>query len=871
MPITVDELKPEERAVYDTLNEGQKQIYLDLSAPVRRIVGRWAPTDACMRAQQFSGACTPDRRVTSQVGLRRPIDEDLLPPDVRFRDRVLPYRLKGARKGHLLLSPGGPSGLIGALLSALKPPQDYSHMGIVVDDDGFNGTMMRHCTTSEDWLNSKLFTTGTVFEDTPLAVNIPEHGFRSDAVKFLWPGTITQSVEIAFKAAKSSLYRQDVYLLDEAGHYLMADDETGTPQRVLRQKFATFDAPNGDGDNRSTGKSFLIEALSFDPSFVGKREGKDGQPGTPEHLVHALIVQPCVLRETDLVRAALVRVADAALQLRGHYRFFAYSDGRVGERDDGPPTLETASAPRCVDGQFVTMPVKSTRGMVCSTFVWQAVQLANQQIGVPRILLDGRPARQEPGHDVAELCEQLTAVRDGLQRVRSGILDPADPQDGMYFYDAASRHDAALALQERLIAKVMEKIGDFMDEVAGPPWIGSLVGGSAGVVISKLIGGNPIVLAILLGVTTAYIDTQIQILRDTARHLSNQMGATFQSDDSHEDNDSDEWQRNPGTGNTVSPDDTIHQWASPYFESNDEVVGLYGSSQRVEVLSPSLADEATQLSTWEIATDTTGVLVRVFHADPGGGPVFVSGARVHIGCVEMVTQPLADMTQPQVCSALPTGQYYARAGWQDPDQGFQWMGRRLLVTVPSGQIDLEVFPPKQTRRTVHIWGQSDLLNRHASDEIPVVGTDPWEHDNVAFDSGWFPMGLDLAKIEAGDDPEFAAWLKDNYSTELDSRATHTYVWEEQMEDWGVARVSLECKLLSTGQIVVTATGSTKASDEDESEAQFGVPQQPITIKPKKHNSDPSHPFKVMVERVGPGFPPVRATVRFQFDNNQQGG
>ena len=46
MPITVDELKPEERAVYDTLNEGQKQIYLDLSAPVRRIVGRWAPTDA---------------------------------------------------------------------------------------------------------------------------------------------------------------------------------------------------------------------------------------------------------------------------------------------------------------------------------------------------------------------------------------------------------------------------------------------------------------------------------------------------------------------------------------------------------------------------------------------------------------------------------------------------------------------------------------------------------------------------------------------------------------------------------------------------------------------------------------------------------
>ena len=142
---------------------------------------------------------------------------------------------------------------------------------------------------------------------------------------------------------------------------------------------------------------------------------------------------------------------------------------------------------------------------------------------------------------------------------------------------------------------------------------------------------------------------------------------------------------------------------------------------------------------------------------------------------------------------------------------------------------------------------------------------------MPFDSGWFPMGLDLAKIDAGDDPEFAAWLQDNYPTELDGRAQHTYVWEEDMEDWGVARVTLVCELLTTGKIVVTATGATKASDEDESEAQHGDPQPPITIEPKKHNADPAHPFSVKVERVGPGFPPVRATVHFQFDNNQQGG
>jgi len=446
MPITVEELEPDERAVYDTLSEGQQSVYLDLSAPVRHLVGRWAPTDACIMAQQGAGACTPDPRVNAQVGIRTPIDVDQLPADTKFRDRVLPYRLKGARRGHLLLSPGGPSGLIGALLSALQPPQDYSHMGIIVDDDGFNGTLVRHCTTSEEWLNSKLFTTGTVFDHTPLAIDIPEHGFRSDAVKFLWPGTITQSVGIAFKAAKSGIYRRDVYQLTDDGDYVMADDETGTPQKVLKQKFATVDAPNGDDDNRSTGKSFLIEALSFDPAFVNENE----KAKKAAHVAEALIVQPCVLRETARVREALERVADASLSLRGHYRFFAYSDGRVGERDDGPPTLESASAPSCVDGEMVTTPVTSTRGMVCSTFVWQAVQLANRQGGGPRIVLDGRPVRSEPGHDVADLCERLTDVWHGLLRNRTGIQDAADPQDGLYFYDAARRHQAAVTLQARL-------------------------------------------------------------------------------------------------------------------------------------------------------------------------------------------------------------------------------------------------------------------------------------------------------------------------------------------------------------------------------------------------------------------------------------
>ena len=139
MPVTLADLNKQERAIFKTLSLTQQQIFLDLPESVRRLVGRWAPTDACSSEQTKAGACTPDPRVTSQAGVRTPVDLDELKPEVRFRDRVRPYRLKAARKGDLLLSPGGPSGMIGALLSALTPAQDYSHMGIIIEDGKVKG------------------------------------------------------------------------------------------------------------------------------------------------------------------------------------------------------------------------------------------------------------------------------------------------------------------------------------------------------------------------------------------------------------------------------------------------------------------------------------------------------------------------------------------------------------------------------------------------------------------------------------------------------------------------------------------------------------------------------------------------------------
>jgi hypothetical protein len=226
-----------------------------------------------------------------------------------------------------------------------------------------------------------------------------------------------------------------------------------------------------------------------------------------------------------------------------------------------------------------------------------------------------------------------------------------------------------------------------------------------------------------------------------------------------------------------------------------------------------------------------------------------------------------DMTKPQVCGPLPRGQYYARATWLDAS-GFQWRGPRQIVRVPGPNVDLEVVPPKQTRRNVRISGTADLLNRHVTDGIPIIGTEPWTN-TVAFDSGFFPMGLDFANVDAAQDPEFLAWLKENYPSETKKQAELSFVWEEEIEKWGVARATFVLELTIFGLIDVTVTGGTRKRGEDNFE--MIAPQPTISILPKTSNNDPAQSFSLQIERTGPAFPPVRATLEVQIDNNRQSG
>jgi hypothetical protein len=97
------------------------------------------------------------------------------------QEALMAGRFMNARKGELILSAGG-VGLIGSLLRAVYPPQRYSHSGIMTR----NYDEITHSTASEGRLLD--YKVGTL-EGTD--------GLRPDVLKYLWPGVITQSVEVA--------------------------------------------------------------------------------------------------------------------------------------------------------------------------------------------------------------------------------------------------------------------------------------------------------------------------------------------------------------------------------------------------------------------------------------------------------------------------------------------------------------------------------------------------------------------------------------------------------------------------------------------------------------------------------------------------
>jgi hypothetical protein len=272
--------------------------------------------------------------------------------------RYVPGRVLNAKKGDCLLDPGGP-GLVGQLLRQVTPAQFYSHCGIMTK----NHIEVTHSTGSDDWLKDHL--AGSLFGQKGT------EGFDPAALKYLWPGTVKQTIDNAYY-----------------GEWITSPD-TG-PYRISDFSFAP------DLSDSST-------------------------------IIYPVVVKPNPFDETAAVRGKLHAIADAALVIKGHYRFYCYTKPEIALGPEGIAGSDSGWA-------------QGTIATTCSSFIWLAAQHANVKLEGPNKITsvgDLEPKDVTPGG----------AAADG------------STLDGLYFYTAAERRAAANWLFNNVFDVARNKAG----------------------------------------------------------------------------------------------------------------------------------------------------------------------------------------------------------------------------------------------------------------------------------------------------------------------------------------------------------------------------------------------------------------------------
>lgn len=258
-----------------------------------------------------------------------------------------------AKKGDIILSPSGPSGPIGELLKSVDPPQYYGHCGIMTQ----NYSQITHCTLSDDRLN-----------DHPNGMHdLPTTGFQPNAVKYGWPGVITQTVQNTIDGEHFTDH-------DTGKSYNLG----GFPGNTIR--IQTNEQPN--------------------PAYIN-----DGA----WQIVPAMVVKPDVLLELRYpqVRKILHRVAKEALEQtgKGHYRFYSYTDPTIvyDQAKFGPSDSGWAAG---------TFPA------VCSSFIWYCIKNVQAQLETNNAIVvesDLEETDRQP-YNGAEVND---STRDGLYLYRA--------------------------------------------------------------------------------------------------------------------------------------------------------------------------------------------------------------------------------------------------------------------------------------------------------------------------------------------------------------------------------------------------------------------------------------------------------------------
>ncbi|MFZ0714803.1 carboxypeptidase-like regulatory domain-containing protein, partial [Mycobacterium sp.] len=573
------------------------------------------------------------------------------------------------------------------------PPQLYDHMVLFVEDDG---QTVRHCTASDDRIQNKRYYNGTVKVTTPFGdveERLPLQGIRGDILAYAWPGSITQTLGEVSQTGRNTANAQFSY---ETFYpkVIAAEGPTKVPlwqmEPAERDKRTSYHDPEATqsaiNDNDRSQRAWHPQTrLQAEPAWRTKQN----------QWIWPVLVKPHPMLDAA-VRDALHVVADAAKDIQAHYRFYGYSQAAIADDPNFNAPPDSGWAAGTIAG-------------VCSSFIWAAVQNANDKLrlaGKPVIELEGEP---DPG--------------DGR---------PPAEKDGIYHYTEDERREAAKALRKHTYDLVADQVQAKIDDLPG---------------IVKAI------LNILPG------DTADAAKDALATIVANQLCNIFAFD--HTADFAETW-TTPGTGAAVSPDDTQLRWdvnADPNTlpPSRAGKITVYGTYTPVAVSKGGwVAEPIIKIHPTLGQGNLSG---RVFKRDTPAAPLQpVVGATVRFGCQVTTSSVIAEQRGVYRFANVAAGNYLLQASMfvKDPTAGtaVEWKSEPRLVSLNAGDniedLDLELQPPPGLARHIKIDSHFDIVDK------VVVGDDRWGHFNptAELDLAWDPR----------DDPALPA---DQRNTKLD--------------------------------------------------------------------------------------------------------
>ena len=282
----------------------------------------------------------------------------------------IPAKIINARKGDIILSPSG-NGPIGGLLKQVGPVQMYQHCGLMIQ----NFYKLRHSTGSEKWLADQAV--GSIMGEKG------SEGLNPEKLKYFWPGTIDQTIDEAYNGS---------HLPD----------------------------PHGITNDKGEVKTYKIRA--FDASS--------------NEIVYPVVIKPnpSIEAEKFEIREQLHKVAEESKKIKGHYRFYCYTEANISLREFSKDYI----APN-KPGWWASNTVPT----VCSSFIWTAVKAVTN----PEIKLEGSDFFSQPSD---------------IESTDLGADVDFKTVDGLYYYTETERKAAAVWLHQHFKDVVHQRFDESM-------------------------------------------------------------------------------------------------------------------------------------------------------------------------------------------------------------------------------------------------------------------------------------------------------------------------------------------------------------------------------------------------------------------------